>query len=208
SSRKFEMGSSMPPPVNSRAERIFCSMLYWYTGKFGASFVTCWPTNAPMPSMTVNANATTRTTAGSLGNPQLRSSRTAGASKNVRRTARANGRLTKAIRTMLKSGMNSYPLSNRLLLSLPPRDRKQLAPLESVRCESEQILLDADAVLDHVFFPNSGVISAVAVYVDGNVIEMATIGREGCAGVEAFLVPSARLPGFSYKFRVARRSYR
>jgi len=87
---------------------------------------------------------------------------------------------------MLKSGMNSYPLSNRLLLSLPPRDRKQLAPLESVRCESEQILLDADAVLDHVFFPNSGVISAVAVYVDGNVIEMATIGREGCAGVEAF----------------------
>ena len=94
SPRKFEIRSSMPPPANSRAERIFCSMLYWYTGKFCASFVTCWPTNAPMPSMTVNANATTRTTAGSLGNPQLRSSRTAGASKNVSRIARANGRKT------------------------------------------------------------------------------------------------------------------
>ena len=47
-----------------------------------------------MPTMTVKANATTRTTAGGLGNPQLRSSRTAGASKNVSRIARANGRKT------------------------------------------------------------------------------------------------------------------
>jgi CRP-like cAMP-binding protein len=46
--------------------------------------------------------------------------------------------------------------------------------------------LDVDAPLDQVFFPNSGVISIVAVYADGNVIEMATIGREGCAGVQAF----------------------
>jgi CRP-like cAMP-binding protein len=46
--------------------------------------------------------------------------------------------------------------------------------------------LDVDASLDHVFFPNSGVISIVAVYADGNIIEMATIGREGCAGVQAF----------------------
>jgi hypothetical protein len=84
--------------------------------------------------------------------------------------------------------MNSYPLSNRLLLSLPPRDLKQLAPnLEFIRCEPQQMLVDVDALLDHLFFPNSGVISAVAVYADGNVIEMATIGREGCAaGVQAF----------------------
>jgi hypothetical protein len=59
--------------------------------------------------------------------------------------------------------MNSHPPSNRLLLSLPPRDLKELAPkLEFIRCEPEQILLDVDALLDHVFFPNSGVISAVA----------------------------------------------
>jgi CRP-like cAMP-binding protein len=47
--------------------------------------------------------------------------------------------------------------------------------------------LDADDPIDHVFFPNSGVISVVAVYADGNVIEMATIGREGCTGVQALL---------------------
>ncbi len=47
--------------------------------------------------------------------------------------------------------------------------------------------MDADSSLDHVFFPDSGVISVVAVYGDGSVIEMATIGREGCSGVQAVL---------------------
>jgi CRP-like cAMP-binding protein len=83
--------------------------------------------------------------------------------------------------------MNSYPPSNRLLLSLPQHDLKQLASkLEFIHCERDQILLDVDGSIDHVFFPNSGVISVVAVYSDGNVIEMATIGREGCTGVQAF----------------------
>jgi len=47
--------------------------------------------------------------------------------------------------------------------------------------------MDADSALDHVFFPDSGVVSVVAVYADGSVIEMATIGREGCSGVQAIL---------------------
>ena len=47
--------------------------------------------------------------------------------------------------------------------------------------------MDADSSLDHVFFPDSGVVSVVAVYADGSVIEMATIGREGCTGVQAIL---------------------
>jgi CRP-like cAMP-binding protein len=57
--------------------------------------------------------------------------------------------------------------------------------LEQIRCQRGQVLMDADSSLDHVFFPDSGVISAVAVYSDGSVIEMATIGREGCTGVQA-----------------------
>src|SRR5665213_2528873 len=76
---------------------------------------------------------------------------------------------------------------NRLLLALPSRDLKRLMPeLEHVRCQSEQVLMDADSPLKHVFFPDSGVISIVAVYADGSVIEMATIGREGCTGIQAF----------------------
>jgi CRP-like cAMP-binding protein len=45
--------------------------------------------------------------------------------------------------------------------------------------------MDADSPLDHVFFPDSGVVSVVAVYADGSIIEMATIGREGCTSVQA-----------------------
>src|SRR6202171_5812928 len=75
---------------------------------------------------------------------------------------------------------------NRLLLALPSRNLKLLMPeLEHVRCQSGQVLMDADSALNHVFFPDSGVVSVVAVYADGNIIEMATIGREGCTGVQA-----------------------
>src|SRR5437660_5239070 len=77
---------------------------------------------------------------------------------------------------------------NRLLLALPSPDLKELIPeLEPIRCEREQVLMDADSSLDHVFFPDSGVVSAVAVYADGSVIEMATIGREGCTAVQAII---------------------
>jgi CRP-like cAMP-binding protein len=81
--------------------------------------------------------------------------------------------------------LSNWP-RNRLLLALPSRDLKQLMPkLEHVACHREQVLIDADSALDHVYFPNSGVVSVLAVYADGNVIEMATIGREGYTGVQA-----------------------
>src|SRR5580693_4209436 len=77
---------------------------------------------------------------------------------------------------------------NRLLLALPSRNLKRLMPeLELIECQRGQVLMDADSSLDHVFFPDSGVVSVVAVYEDGNIIEMATIGREGCTGVQAVL---------------------
>jgi CRP-like cAMP-binding protein len=84
--------------------------------------------------------------------------------------------------------MNALPnwTRNRLLLALPSSNLKRLMPeLEEMRCQSGQVLMDADSSLDHVFFPDSGVVSVVAVYADGSVIEMATIGREGCTGVQA-----------------------
>ena len=75
---------------------------------------------------------------------------------------------------------------NRLLLALTSRNLKQLLPqLEQIACQRGQVLMDADSSLDHVYFPDSGVVSVVAVYADGSIIEMATIGREGCTGVKA-----------------------
>ena len=75
---------------------------------------------------------------------------------------------------------------NRLLLALPARDLKLLKPdLEHIALQREQVLVEADSPLDHVYFPDTGVISILAVYTDGRAIEMATIGREGYAGVQA-----------------------
>jgi len=101
---------------------------------------------------------------------------------------------------------------NRLLLALPARNLKRLMPeLEQVSCQRAQVLMDADSALDNVFFPDSGVVSVVAVYADGSVIEMATIGREGCSGVQAILGAKrssvqllAQIPGSAAKMsRVA-----
>jgi hypothetical protein len=36
-------------------------------------------------------------------------------------------------------------------------------------CQRAQVLMDADSSLDHVFFPDSGVVSVVAVYADGSI---------------------------------------
>jgi CRP-like cAMP-binding protein len=83
------------------------------------------------------------------------------------------------------NGLSDWP-RNRLLLALPPRNLKRLMPeLEHIRCERAEVLMNADSSLDHLFFPDSGVVSVLAVYANGIVIEMATIGREGCTGVQA-----------------------
>src|SRR3990170_1516582 len=83
------------------------------------------------------------------------------------------------------NALSNWP-RNRLLLALPSRNLKLLMPeLEHIPCQRGQVLMDADSSLDHVFFPDTGVVSVVAVYADGRVIEMATIGREGCTGVKA-----------------------
>jgi CRP-like cAMP-binding protein len=94
------------------------------------------------------------------------------------------------------SAVSNWP-RNRLLLALPSSNLKQLMPeLEHIRCQREQILMDADSSIGHVFFPDSGVVSVVAVYADGSIIEMATIGREGCTAIQAIFgakISSVRL---------------
>jgi len=92
---------------------------------------------------------------------------------------------TKVNSARFMSAPSNWP-RNRLLLALPSSNLKQLMPeLEHFRCQREQVLLDVESSLEHVFFPDSGVVSVVAVYANGSIIEMATIGREGCTPVQA-----------------------
>src|ERR1700689_2022434 len=86
---------------------------------------------------------------------------------------------------MAANASSNWP-RNRLLLALPVRNLKRLMlELEQIHCQRAQVLMNADSPLDHVFFPDSGVVSVVAVYADGSIIEMATVGREGFTDVQA-----------------------
>jgi hypothetical protein len=77
------------------------------------------------------------------------------------------------------SAASNWP-RNRLLLALPSRNFKRLLPeLEHIACRRGQVLMDADSSLDHVYFPDSGVVSVVAVYADGSIIDDRQGGLHG-----------------------------
>src|SRR5579863_6241743 len=88
---------------------------------------------------------------------------------------------------MAANASSNWP-RNRLLLALPASNLKRLmSELEQIHCHRAQILMNADSALDHVFFPDSGVVSVVAVSSKSSIIEMATVGREGFTDVQAAL---------------------
>jgi CRP-like cAMP-binding protein len=82
----------------------------------------------------------------------------------------------------------SRPLDNKLLSSLPRDQFDLLAPyLTTVPLEQGAVLLEAGQEFDHVYFPEYGMLSLLAVLKDGKAIETATVGREGVVGAMAGL---------------------
>ncbi len=85
---------------------------------------------------------------------------------------------------------------NRLLAMLPPAEFALLAPdLRDMPLERGTVLHDAGDIIEHVYFPNSGMVSLVAVMRTGETVETATVGREGAIGVTA---------GMGYRFAFGR----
>ena len=79
-------------------------------------------------------------------------------------------------------------LNNQLLASLPPEVTDRLAAhLEPVELAAGDMLYEAGMVLRHVHFPVSAVVSLVSPMMDGACTEVAVVGREGVAGVCAFM---------------------
>jgi CRP-like cAMP-binding protein len=73
--------------------------------------------------------------------------------------------------------------ANRLLAALPGSEFAQLKPhLEQVALDFGHVLHEPDQRITHLHFPRSGVISAVKEFLNGDIIEVATIGNEGVAG--------------------------
>ena len=77
---------------------------------------------------------------------------------------------------------------NRILDRLPLGESDRLLPLaESVSLRHLEQLHEQDGPLPHVYFPKSGVLSAVIALGEGRVVEAATIGNEGMVGIPALL---------------------
>jgi CRP-like cAMP-binding protein len=78
-------------------------------------------------------------------------------------------------------------LRNWLLRGLPPQEYDLVAPhLERVTLDTGRVIADVDTPIEHVYFPETGVISSVSVMADGSAVETATIGPEAVAGIAVF----------------------
>ena len=99
--------------------------------------------------------------------------------------------------------MDFDPTANRLLAAL---DSADFALLESrlgrVSLRQGQVLQQQEELVERVYFPLEGVISLVSVMASGEVVETATIGREGTLGAfgglgqwRAFSRASVQIPG-------------
>jgi CRP-like cAMP-binding protein len=72
---------------------------------------------------------------------------------------------------------------NRLLDALPERCRSRLLSLSTpVPMPFKAVLYEVGGVIDKVYFSTGAVMSALNIMLDGNAIEVATMGNEGVVG--------------------------
>jgi CRP-like cAMP-binding protein len=111
------------------------------------------------------------------------------------------------LRSMSKGHRNR--IKNRLLSALSPEEYKRLAPnLEFVSLTPKQIIYAPHQPIEHVYFPNSGIISLVNLTEDGGTVEAATVGNEGMVGIPVLLGADqmigqavAQIPGDAMRMR-------
>jgi len=80
------------------------------------------------------------------------------------------------------------PIENALLSALPAAEAAVLEPLvQRVPLGFKQTIQELDQPIEYMWFPRTGVLSMVSSMEDGSIVEVATIGREGMAGLGAVL---------------------
>lgn len=99
------------------------------------------------------------------------------------------------------------PRDNRILAGLAAADFDRLAPaLEFVTLDFKQTLHERGDHMGHVYFPTSALVSILQPMEDGRHVEVASVGRDGIAGLRAFLGDPriqqrfiAQIPGEAYR---------
>ena len=78
--------------------------------------------------------------------------------------------------------------TNHLLAGLPSDERNRLLPdLQHVSFKLGEVLYESGAVLRHLYFPTTSVISLLFVTESGASTELAVAGREGVVGIGLFM---------------------
>jgi CRP-like cAMP-binding protein len=82
--------------------------------------------------------------------------------------------------------LSSTAIRNQLLSSLPEEEQERIfALLEVTSLSVRQLLHKPGDLIEYVYFPGGGFCSIVTVLEDGDMVEVAAVGREGMIGVTA-----------------------
>jgi CRP-like cAMP-binding protein len=80
------------------------------------------------------------------------------------------------------------PIRNQLLAALPGKEYKRLLPhLETVRLPFMEVIYEGGEPIEHVYFPNEGLLSLLIVMEDETLREVGLIGHEGMLGTAVAL---------------------
>jgi len=106
----------------------------------------------------------------------------------------------RAIRPTVRrvEGLAGDGFSNRLLAALPAEDVQRFhRALDVIPLPVKQFLHRPGDVIEYVYFPGGGFCSELSVLENGDMVEIATIGREGMVGIfaatEGHVAPSAAM---------------
>ena len=96
------------------------------------------------------------------------------------------------VRASDRSGSVNRRIGNRILAAAPAEECKRLLPyFVRVRLHSGESLCVPNRPMRFVYFPNSGMISMVAMMRDGATVEVGTVGQEGFVSTSVLLgIPS------------------
>lgn len=82
----------------------------------------------------------------------------------------------------------AQPVTNRLLAALPKKEYQRVLPeLEQVPLAFGDILYEPGDAINHVYFPDKGIISLLSKVESRKVLEVGIVGNEGVAGLPVVL---------------------
>jgi len=80
------------------------------------------------------------------------------------------------------------PKTNHLLASLPAAEWERWLPqLEAVAMPLGEVIYESGAILSHVYFPTTAIVSLLYVLENGASAEIAVVGNEGVVGISLFM---------------------